>query len=144
MLMMRISIKKVSITDIFFSVFVFSQFQVIWSNFLESCCKYMFFKGWSNIFIHKFLKFWCTNQLFSEVFEAILNCKWKLVYIGFDGLHFLNIQTFFVEKIFFKIFVYFIPIFNGILTKVFRSFRYQFLLRQIKRSKKEELGIQKF
>ena len=35
--------------------------------------------------------------------------------------------------------------FNGILTKVFRlSFRYQFLLRKIKRSKKEELGIQTF
>ena len=74
--------------------------------FLEAYCKYMFFKGWSNIFIHKFLKFWCTDQLFSEVFEAILHCKWKLVYIAFDGLHFLNIRTFFVEKIFFKIFVY--------------------------------------
>ena len=144
MFLMRISIKKVSITDIFFTVFIFLLYQAIWSNFMRRILLSMFLKGWSNIFIHKFLKFWCTHQLFFlQVFVVIIYCKSKLVCIEFNTIHFLNFRTFFFKMIFFKIFVHWLLIFNGIWANVFRlSFRYQFLLRQIKRSEKEEIGVQ--
>ena len=104
----------------------------------------MFLKCWSNIFIHKFLKFFGVPiNFFLQVFAAIIYCKSKLVCIEFDTIHFLNFRTFFVEMIFFKIFVHWLLIFNGIWANVFRlSFRYQFLLRQIKGTEKEEIGVQ--
>ena len=97
-------------------------------------------------FHHKFFKFLVHWSTFSQVFEPTLHCKLKLVCITWDRIHPVSIGTFFVEMIFFKIFfVHWRSIFNGIWSNLFQlSFRYQFLLRQMKRSEKEEIGVQNF
>ena len=140
MLLMWIPIKNVSITDIFFTVFIFLLYQAIWSNFMRRILLSMFLKGWSNIFIHKFLKFWCTHQLF---FTSI--CSDNLLQIKI-GLYCIWYNLFFKLPNFFcwdDLLQHWLLIFNGIWANVFRlSFRYQFLLRQIKRSEKEEIGVQ--
>ena len=103
MLLIRITIKKVSITDIFFYV---HRLFTVSSNLIK------FHDIHAVIYVskrlikhfHKFFKFWCTDLLFHKYLNQQFIVNQKLVCIARYRAHLLNIRPFFVEMIFKKFF----------------------------------------